>query len=97
MIDKMKKTIKNSVDWFIRDKDGHIKVAQIPNVPLAGWLVCMIIARVIVTGSMKSSFSQLSQIFLAIWSYLEITQGASRFRRTLGVFAALSILYSLFR
>jgi len=88
--------IKNIVDWFVCGKDGRVHVIQIPNVLLIGWLVFMITAQLVAESSARTGLSHLSQISLAIWSYLEITQGASRCRRVLGAVVATVMVYSFF-
>jgi hypothetical protein len=83
--------------WFIGDKDGRIHIVQWPNAPIIGWFLSMVIAALVAPGSIRVGFSHLSLAFLAIWSYLEVTQGLSYFRRTLGVLIAILIIYSFFK
>jgi hypothetical protein len=51
----------------------------------------------IVAGSTKTGLTNLGIAFLAIWSYLEITKGASRFRQVLGIGVAIAVVYGFFR
>jgi len=87
---------KTAINWLIRGKDDRVHLIQVPNVPLIGWFVLMIVSKLVAAGSMKTGLSGLSMAFLAVWCYLEITQGMSRFRRMLGVVVALLVVRSLF-
>ncbi|MDN5274958.1 MAG: hypothetical protein JWP06_859 [Candidatus Saccharibacteria bacterium] len=91
------KTLTNMLTWFIRGKDSRVYIIQWPNLPIIGWFLSMIIAIFVASGSAKLSFSNLSLAFLAIWSYLEVTQGLSYFRRTLGIIVAILTIYSFFK
>lgn len=91
------RTLKNTIVWFISGKDGRVHIVQWPNVPIIGWFLSMIIATFIASGSVRVGFSNLSLAFLAMWSYLEVTQGLSYFRRTLGVMIAMLTIYSFFK
>lgn len=87
--------LKRGIDWLTRGKDGRVYVFQFPNFPLAGWLVCAVASHV-ATDSAGAGFSSLSTAFLAIWCYLEVTQGSSRLRRILGAMVAVAIVRSFF-
>ena len=78
------------------DKNGKVVIFQPPNLPLIGWLVCMIVALLLPIGFLKNGFMNLSGAFLFLWAYQEITQGASYFRRSLGVVALLIVLSGYF-
>jgi hypothetical protein len=88
------KKIVAAVNGFIRDKHGRIMVWQTPNLPLAGWLLCMIAARFIHPGQIRTTLEFISTAALFTWAYLEITQGASYFRRTLGLLVLVSLILS---
>jgi hypothetical protein len=93
----MIKKLKDITNRFVRGKDGHTHIIQLPNIPIIGWFLSMLIATFIASGSIKVGFSNLSLAFLAVWSYLEITQGLSYFRRMLGIIAAILTVYSFFK
>ncbi len=88
---------KRLANQFIRDKNNHVVVGQFPNVPLLGWFVCMIISHVISPGFLKTGLADLSIAFLFTWAYLEIAQGATYFRRLLGIIVMITVLVSYFR
>jgi hypothetical protein len=87
---------KVMIDWLIRSKDGHIHLVQIPNVPIAGWFIFMIASDFTVVSPIRTGLSNLSLAFLAIWSYLEITQGTSRFRQILGIVVGVLVVRCFF-
>jgi hypothetical protein len=91
----MLQKLRHAINWFIRDKNGRVQVFQFPNLPIIAWFGCMVV-NLLTKGVLQSSFSQLSLIFLSIWSYLEITSGASYFRRTLGFVIAVLIISNVF-
>ncbi|HSW91357.1 MAG TPA: hypothetical protein VLG09_01785 [Candidatus Saccharimonadales bacterium] len=88
---------KSLLIHFISGKDGRVHIIQWPNFPIIGWFLSMVVATVLGSGPAKVGFSNLSLAFLAIWSYLEVTQGLSYFRRALGVIVGMLTVCSLFR
>jgi len=70
---------------FIRDKHGHIALIQIPNIPLVSFFTSSILARIIHQSKLMHSFQMLAFGTLFVWAWLEVFQGASYARRTLGV------------
>jgi hypothetical protein len=88
----MARKFNSIINWLIRGKDGHIYLAQVPNIPIVGWAILAVMSKFAATGQMRAGLSNLSLAFLAIWSYLEITQGASRIRRILGAVVAVLVL-----
>jgi hypothetical protein len=60
-------------------------VVQIPNIPLAGWLVFAALARIPGPGAWTSGASRTGSAFLFVWAYLELAQGVNYFRRLLGL------------
>lgn len=92
----MNKNVKKFVDWLICGPDGKVHVVQFPNFPIIAWFVCMVIANILHAGTARSGFSILSLIFLAIWSYEEITQGESRLRQLFGIAIAIVIIVDVF-
>lgn len=88
--------LKKKLHWFISDKHGHAVLWQRPNLPIIGWLVFMVISHLLEEGSVRSGVATLSSAFLFTWSYLEITEGDSPFRRVLGTIVMIVVLGSLF-
>ena len=88
--------MKAALDWLIRGKDGQIHLAQFPNPPIIGWFVFLIASNLTSDHTLEIGFKSLSVGFLAIWAYLEITQGSSRIRQILGLVVGIVLIYSCF-
>jgi len=88
---------KHLVNKLVRDKNNKIVWWQFPNPPLMGWFVFLVLAQVVAPGPFRTGFAQLSGGFLFVWAYLEIIQGATYFRRLLGVAVLLAVLVGYFR
>jgi hypothetical protein len=78
------------------DKSGNVVLWQWPNLPLYGWALSRVAAYVLHDNPMHVGFSLLGDAFLAVWAYLEITDGTTTFRRVLGGAVALGLVYHLF-
>lgn len=81
---------------FISDKNGKVVIFQPPNLPIIGWLICMIVSIILPVGFLKNGFMNLGGAFLFLWAYLEITNGVSGFRRLLGVVVLLIVVFAYF-
>ena len=92
----MSTQMKTALDWLIRGKDGKIHLAQFPNPPILGWFVFLIASNLTNDHALKTGFTSLSVVFLAIWAYLEIVQGSSRIRQILGLVVGAVLVYSCF-
>jgi hypothetical protein len=68
---------------FFSDSRGRVVIAQRPNVPIVGWAV-LLVASLLIRGPLGAVLRFFSTAFLFTWAYLELTQGDSPFRRTLG-------------
>lgn len=83
-------------DKIFHDQHGHLSIIQLPNLPLAGWLVSLIASQFVTDIFLKSSLRDLSTLFLFTWAFLEITQGQSYFRKALGGVIMVGILMGIF-
>ncbi len=81
---------------FVTDKNGHVVLAQWPNLPLfvalgasaAGWLLK---ARAL-------HYAQLvSDSALIVWALLEVFKGVNYFRRALGLGVFIVVVLGLIR
>jgi hypothetical protein len=81
-------------NWFLKDKDGKVVIGQWPNWPI--WLALILY---LLRFFPWESFSQVSRwgVFFTMmyWSYLEIRYGVNGFRRTLGVFVMIFMVYGI--
>lgn len=81
---------------FLKDSSGAIVVAQAPNVPLLGWIICTVLSFVITAEPYGTGFGLLARAFLFTWAYLEVTDGVNYFRRLLGLLVLLAVSISMF-
>jgi hypothetical protein len=84
------------IDWFFKNKQGNWKIIQLPNVLLGIWLLLTTIALFIHSGQFREGLILLRSAVLFTWSYLEITTGESRFRKTLGAIIMLFVIKAFF-
>jgi hypothetical protein len=89
----MKQTKASSaIDWFFKDKNGRWAVIQVPNALLLGWLILLVINLLI----HNLHVGLLQNAVLFTWAYLELTQGTSRFRKTLGAVILVGLVVNFF-
>lgn len=85
-------------DKIWRDRRGNLAIWQMPNVWLIAWAVSTTLS-LFFGGHVGDAFFWIGSAALVIWSFLEIFQGASYFRRALGLavlaYAIASMLNSL--
>jgi hypothetical protein len=85
-----------SISNLFKNKDGKIVIWQKPNIFLIGWLLFLVISKIISNKTFKTDLNFISFVFLAVWAVLEILKGDSYFRRALGlVVLAWSVLSHL--
>ncbi|MCY7335764.1 MAG: hypothetical protein LH613_06060 [Chamaesiphon sp.] len=85
----------NLFDRLFRDNTGEIVVAQAPNIPILVWIAATLLKLVFKTGQVKIALDVLAFGSLLYWSFLEITQGATYFRRDLGVIVLIALMISV--
>ncbi|HSX15518.1 MAG TPA: hypothetical protein VLF40_01890 [Candidatus Saccharimonadales bacterium] len=79
---------------FFQDGTGKLVLWQTPNVPLLGWALFTLFTHLLPTGNWQAFAGYASFGFIFTWSWLEITSGASYFRRTLGVVVLVLSIHS---
>ena len=81
-----------------KDKQGHIVVWQMPNIPLIAWAVLTFLS-LLVTGRLADIFSWLGSAALISWALIEIFKGTNYFRRALGllvlIYAVMALIKSI--
>jgi hypothetical protein len=82
-------------DRLFRDNTGEIIIAQAPNLPILVWISATLLKLVFKTGQVKIALDILALSSLFYWSFLEITQGATYFRRDLGVIVFIALIVSV--
>jgi hypothetical protein len=68
-----------------KNREGHIVIWQMPNIPLIAWVVLTFLAILFNSGTLADILSWLGSAALIIWCFLEIFKGADYFRRALGL------------
>jgi hypothetical protein len=83
--------------WMFRSrKTGQITVAQLPNWPLATWLLTSAVLWLgHPQGWVRALFTILSSAALAFWAAGEVLRGVNPFRRLLGGAALAWLVFSL--
>jgi hypothetical protein len=87
------KANKAFIGKWIDDKDGHITVIQLPNLPLLVYIGASILTRIFASGLPNYLFKVVAFGSIFTWAWLEILRGVNYFRRVLGlVVLGLSIM-----
>ncbi|HET7673423.1 MAG TPA: hypothetical protein VFK11_02855 [Candidatus Saccharimonadales bacterium] len=81
---------------FIRDEKGRTVLWQTPNFPLVSWAIFRLAYNFTDSGHLKDGLGFISSAFIFTWAYLEITEGASYFRKLLGAFVILLVILGHF-
>jgi hypothetical protein len=82
---------------FFTDKHGRRVIGQKPNLPIIGWFVCKVLAYGLAGQPLHAGLQLLSAAFLFTWAYLELTSGASYFRKALGLIVLAWVVMGYFR
>lgn len=86
-----------SLDWWVRDADGHTTLAQWPNPALWVWLVALVVSwSGVLSDERSTTVRDVGRGALIVWSLDELVRGASPFRRLLGAVVLAAQLYGLF-
>lgn len=74
------------LDWLFRDRTtGGYTVAQVPNAPLATFLVAAAVRAVASpAGAAGTALDVVAGVALAVWALAEVVRGVNPFRRLLG-------------
>lgn len=82
---------------FLKDKHGKVVVWQNPNLALWTWFVAMILTHILPYGQLNFAAGLISFGALFTWAWLEIFEGASYLRRTLGAIVLIWTVLSRLR
>lgn len=86
-----------AIDRFFRDKNGRVVIWQAPNLLIYGWVLFKIFSLAAAQPSLKDGFGQVGNALLFVWAYLELTQGVTYFRRTLGLVVVGLLVFNFFQ
>ena len=81
-----------NISKFFKDKRGHWAIVHFPNALLSAWIVLLIANFLLHNQHVRL----LQSAVLFAWAYLELTQGTSYFRKTLGAIILLAITVGFF-
>lgn len=81
---------------FFQDKNKQTVIYQSPNELILLWFVLYFVSSLMWEGAIKNLLSILALMSLVAWSFLELTLGASGFRRFLGAIVLLLAIYQSF-
>ncbi|BAU10615.1 hypothetical protein LEP3755_11010 [Leptolyngbya sp. NIES-3755] len=82
----MKATAEPSFfDRFFRNQEGDIVIAQKPNLPILLWGATTALQLFNFGGKIQTGLELFSFGVLFTWAWMEIFQGESYFRRSLGL------------
>lgn len=74
-----------SLDWWIRDREGKVVLAQWPNPALWVWLISLVVGPTGLFGEARGEqLTLVGQGALIVWGLDELVRGANPFRRLLG-------------
>jgi hypothetical protein len=84
--------IRRAFDWLFRDRrTGRVVVAQLPNAPLAIFLVVSVVRRLAdPSGTVGTVTDVVAVGSLLWWAGDEVLRGVNPFRRFLGAAVALA-------
>jgi hypothetical protein len=88
-------TARETLEWVFRDRrTGRIVIAQLPNVPLAVWIIAVAI-RFFVHGTTNTVLTVIATVALALWAGDEIIRGVNPWRRFLGTVVLCGLIVSV--
>jgi hypothetical protein len=84
--------LRRAFDWLFRDRrTGRVVVAQLPNVPLAVFLVAAAVRRFLrPDGTVGTVVAVVATGALLWWAADEVVRGVNPFRRLLGALVAIA-------
>jgi len=86
-----------SLQWWIRDRDGQVVLAQAPNAAITVWLASVVIGWTGVLDDHRDAIlGRVGQGALVAWSLDELLRGASPARRLLGAVVLAVMVVRLF-
>jgi hypothetical protein len=92
----MKSKPASAWERFYKDKAGNIVLWQVPNAAVWGWMGCLVVSALLAPGQLRAGFGLLGSALLFTWAYLEVTSGATYFRRLLGAVVMAVIVHGFF-
>jgi hypothetical protein len=86
-----------SPQWWIRDREGHVVLAQAPNAAILVWVASVVIGWTgLLDHARESVLGRVGQGALVVWGLDELLRGSSPARRVLGAVVLTFMLVRLF-
>ncbi|MCB9817030.1 hypothetical protein H6795_00640 [Candidatus Nomurabacteria bacterium] len=76
------------------DKNGHIVIAQFPNIPILVWFGAVVATSISTSSTADTVLSTIGTVALASWAFLELVSGVNYFRRSLGLIVLIFLIIS---
>lgn len=76
--------VAGALRWFVSDRHGRVVIAQPPNGTITACAATALAAHVLPAGPARTLARGASRALLAAWAWMELVDGDSPFRRTLG-------------
>jgi hypothetical protein len=76
--------IRKLLVGFFSSKNGHLVIVQWPNTWIMLWLILSGLSKTVGNGT-SVGIASMAAVTLLTWAYLEISSGASSFRKVLGL------------
>jgi len=88
--------MRQKAESILKNKDGRIVLWQMPNLLLWIWIVLRVLLLGVGNGRLHFALEQLSNAALFTWSYLEVVQGVTTFRKILGAVVMTLLVFGFF-
>lgn len=86
-----------SPQWWVRDRNGELAVAQPPNAAIMVWVTSVLVGWFDVLDDHRAAIlTRVGQGALIVWGLDELLRGASPFRRLLGLVVLVVMLVRVF-
>ncbi|MET3961000.1 hypothetical protein ABIE44_000934 [Marmoricola sp. OAE513] len=86
-----------SLDWWLRDDEGHLVVAQVPNPAIGVWMATVVLGwSDLLNDADQRLLTTLGRGALLAWAADEVLRGSAPFRRVLGLVVGTFTLVHLF-
>ena len=80
---------------FFRNKQNQVVIWQTPNLLLWMWIVATTLTHILDEGTPQEIFKAIARAAIIVWAILEVSAGASYFRRSLGIAVLIITLLPL--
>ena len=86
-----------SPNWWIRDRDGRVVLAQTPNAAIVVWLISLVVGWTdLLDDGRETVLVHVGQGALIVWGLDELARGASPARRALGAVVLVVMVVRVF-